>query len=277
MSTDNIHMPESCGVPITGVPITLVDIGSSGGIASKWRRVKNLTVIEVEPDDRAPQSAPPADQNWPAKRIHLCDALWEQPGEKDFYLTAKQQCSSLFPPNEKVFSRYPNPGRVAIAETRKLRVDTLTNQLARANVDHVDFVKLDAQGAELAILRGAEDLIRNSVLGLEIEVEFLPLYQGQPLFSDIDPYVRSLGFELFELHPTPWKYAQGNGCDSPGQIAFGDALYFRDFDSFTWNDADATHRLAAMILLAELHHRPDFAAYLAERGRAMKLPTAIAA
>jgi hypothetical protein len=158
-----------------------------------------------------------------------------------------------------------------------LRVDTLTNQLARADVDHVDFLKLDAQGAEFAILRGAESLIRRCVLGLEIEVEFLPLYNGQPLFSDVDPYVRSLGFELFELRPTPWKYAHGNAPNSPGQIAFADALYFRNFDSFTWNDADAPHRLAAMILLSELHHRPDFAAYLAERGRAMNLPTAIAA
>ena len=52
------------------------------------------------------------------------------------------------------------------ARARGLRVDTLSNQLARHNIDHVDFLKLDAQGAELAILRGAEDLIRRSVLGL---------------------------------------------------------------------------------------------------------------
>ena len=259
------------------IPITLVDIGSSGGISSKWRRVKNLTVVEFEPDERAPESSPPAEQNWPARRVVLTDALWDKPGEMEFYLTAKQQCSSLFRPNEKLFSRFPNPGRVAIAKTRRLRVDTLANQLARAKVDSVDFIKLDAQGAELAILRGAEEVVRRCVLGLEIEVEFLPLYHGQPLFSDVDQYVRSLGFELFELRPTQWKYAQGNADDSPGQIAFADALYFRSFDSLTWHESDASRRLAVMIVLAHLHHRPDFAAYLAERGRALPSATAIAA
>jgi FkbM family methyltransferase len=245
------------------VPITLVDIGSSGGIAPAWEAVKNLTVVEFEPDERAPLRPLRSD----VKRVVLRTPLWERAGEMDFHLTAKQQGSSLFRPNQEIFDRYPSPERVAIQRTTTIEVDTLENQLNQAGIDRVDFIKLDAQGAELNILRGSEDLLTRSVVGLEIEVEFLPLYHGQPLFGDVDEYVRSLGFELFELRPTQWKYAEGAATKSRGQLAFADALYFRTFDSLDWNDADAARKLLAFIRIAEFHDRPDFAAHLIAQGK----------
>ncbi len=245
------------------VPITLVDIGSSGGIAPQWESVRNLTVVEFEPDERAPLRPLRSD----IKRVVLRTPLWERAGVLDFHLTAKQQASSLFLPNQEIFDRYPSPERVATQRTMQIKVDTLANQLNDAGIDRVDFIKLDAQGAELNILRGSEDLPLRSVVGLEIEVEFLPLYHGQPLFGDVDEYVRSLGYELFELRPTQWKYAEGAGMKSRGQLAFADALYFRTFDSMDWNDADAARKLLAFIRIAELHERADFAAHLIAQGK----------
>ena len=92
--------------------LTLVDIGSSGGIGSHWRKIKNLTVVEFEPDERA---ADPA-RDWPARRVLLRTPLWEKAGEMDFHLTVKQQTSSLFRPNERLFQRYPRPERVGVQE-----------------------------------------------------------------------------------------------------------------------------------------------------------------
>jgi FkbM family methyltransferase len=252
---------------VSDIPITLVDIGSSGGIAPQWELVRNLTVIEFEPDERAPLRRLRAD----VKRVVLRTPLWERAAEMDFHLTAKQQASSLFKPNQPVFDRYPAPDRVAIQRTSRIQVDTLENQLSQAGIDRVDFIKLDAQGAELNILRGSEDLVARSVIGLEIEVEFLPLYHGQPLFADVDEYVRSLGFELFDLRPTQWKYAEGATMKSRGQLAFADALYFRTFHSIDWSDADAARKLLAFIRIAELHERPDFAAHLIARGKQIGL------
>ncbi|HTL27818.1 MAG TPA: FkbM family methyltransferase [Tepidisphaeraceae bacterium] len=252
---------------LADVPITLVDIGSSGGIAPAWEAVANLTVVEFEPDERAPLR--PLRSN--VRRVVLRTPLWECAGEMDFHLAAKQQASSLFRPNQAIFDRYPSPERVEVQQSVRIQVDTLANQLDQAGIDRVDFIKLDAQGAELAILRGAEDLLRRCVIGLEIEVEFLPLYHGQPLFGEVDAYVRSLGFELFELRPTQWKYAEGFATKSRGQIAFADALYFRTFDSLDWSDADAARRLLAMIRIAQLHQRDDFAMHLVERGKGIGL------
>ena len=56
-------------------------------------------------------------------------------------------------------------------------------------MDRVDFIKLDTQGSELDILHGAGSLLDNCS-GLQLEVMFSPLYEGQPLFADVDAYLR---------------------------------------------------------------------------------------
>jgi hypothetical protein len=138
----------------------------------------------------------------------------------------------------------------------RVSVDTLSNQLQQAGVERVDFLKLDVQGAELSILRGAGEIFRRSVVGLEIEVEFLPLYHGQPLFGEVDAYVRSMGFELFELRPTNWVYSAGADRATRGQLAFADALYFRNPEMLCFDD-----QFRSLAAVAELFDRPDFAAY----------------
>jgi len=41
-------------------------------------------------------------------------------------------------------------------------------------------------------------LLATSILGLQVEVEFYPVY-NQPLFSDIDNYLRPLDYYLFDF------------------------------------------------------------------------------
>ena len=56
------------------------------------------------------------------------------------------------------------------------------------NINNIDFIKLDIQGGEPNALKGAKSL--NKVLGLEIEIEFHKIYKNQPLFSDINTFMR---------------------------------------------------------------------------------------
>ena len=106
-------------------------------------------------------------------------------------------------------------------------MDLLNLKLKINNINEVDFIKIDTQGYELPILRGYANNF-DSVIGLEIEVEFEPMYEGQPLFSDVDNFVKDKGFSLVDLKRYYWKRQNNvNTGNSKGQMIFGDALYFK--------------------------------------------------
>ena len=104
---------------------------------------------------------------------------------------------------------------------------TLDFLVKKHRLQHIDFIKIDTQGHELSILKGGVDYLDN-VIGLEIEVEFSPLYRGQPLFGDVDSFVRGYGFELFDIKRYFWKRKDAvDTVGQKGQLVFGDALYLK--------------------------------------------------
>ena len=62
-------------------------------------------------------------------------------------------------------------------------------------------------------------------IGVELEVEFLPIYKNQPLFGDIQNYLYTVGFEFIDfISICRWERKSHNGL---GQCIFGDALFLR--------------------------------------------------
>ncbi len=211
-------------------PIRLVDIGASGGLKNNWKGGERyLQVIAFEPDERAFINLV---KGQTSKIKYLNTALYKEKAPLDFHMARKQGVSSLLLPNRSLLDKFPEVERFDILETMKIKADTLDNQFQQHQIEDVDFIKLDTQGSELLILEGATRTL-NDVFGLEIEVEFVELYQNQPLFSDIDRFVREFGFQLFDLKPYYWKRNAGKKYGKlQGQIIFADALYMREANSF---------------------------------------------
>lgn len=57
----------------------------------------------------------------------------------------------------------------------------------------LDYLKIDIQGGELAVFKGAKRLLGEAVC-IQTEVSFVPLYQGQPTIGEVDCELRSQGF-----------------------------------------------------------------------------------
>ena len=209
-------------------PLTVVDGGASGGTNPRWAPFdRYLRVIGFEPDRRAFEilQAAPRGQ---AEVRYINHALNNTPSEVTFHMTSMQQCSSMFRPNASWLRRFRDEHQAdyEVVETTTAEATTLDIALKEAGIADVDFVELDTQGSELLILQGATETLASSVFGVEVEVEFIELYEGQPLFADVDQFLRPLGFELFDLTGAYWKRRVGERVGGrKGQIVFGDALY----------------------------------------------------
>lgn len=95
----------------------------------------------------------------------------------------------------------PLPRRREVRQTRRL--DTL---LAGTRVD---FLKLDVQGFEIEVLRGAEHALAGAQAVL-MEVSLLQINAGAPLFAEVVGFMAARGFvvcDVLELHRRPLDQA----------------------------------------------------------------------
>lgn len=213
-------------------PLVLVDVGASGGAQSEWKyALRYLKIVGFEPDNRG--YAPLLNKNRPNYITYLNTALYEQKATMKFYLTKRQEASSILKPNETFFKKFHTENYLDIQKVIEIKTDTLENQLKENQIDDIDFMKIDTQGSELFILHGATSFLMETLFGLEIEVEFAQIYENQPVFSEIDSFIKRFGFQLFDLQPYYWKRTVGKNLGKPkGQIIFADSLYLRDVESW---------------------------------------------
>ncbi len=96
------------------------------------------------------------------------------------------------------------------------RLDSFAKQIEGLG-DHV-FLKIDVQGYEKLVLEGAERILPG-ILGIQVEMSLVPLYEGQVLFEELYFYLKSMGFELFYVRP--------GFADLSGRLLQLDGIFFR--------------------------------------------------
>ncbi|MBF0522435.1 MAG: FkbM family methyltransferase [Candidatus Omnitrophica bacterium] len=210
-------------------PLTYVDVGAMGGIARKWDSVRSkMRIIAFEPDDREFVKLKSDPQ-----LTYLNVALFSQSQDLKFYVTKESGKSSVYRPNMEIVSQYPNSERFRVMQERIIpaaKVKNLDAVIQEQDISEIDFIKIDTQGSELDILSGGLSALADN-FGVELEVEFLSLYEGQPLFRDVDKFMETQGFELMDLRRAYWKRKDYFSFVGKGQLIFGDALYFKRPDA----------------------------------------------
>lgn len=245
----------------------VIDVGSRGGIQAMFRELAPLLhVVGFEPDrDECQRLAAAASAEPFRSTLHLPYALGAADGEGLLHVNRERGTSSLYEPNREWLERFPNAARYDVVTTVPVPVRSLDRLVADPEVRmprHIDFMKIDTQGSELDILKGAQQTLQCRGVAIEVEVEFAPLYRKQPLFRDIDAWMHSHGFSLFKLRRQSWvrRTAEGSPHLSAGQLVFADALYLRDplgeaRDSLPYDP----RQVEALILIAVLYDFFDVA------------------
>ena len=126
-----------------------------------------------------------------------------------------------------LFHGFPDWGRVLDrVEVATVRLDDV------AETAGADLLKLDIQGAELMVLRHATARLAAAVV-VQAEVEFLPLYRDQPLFGDVDRFMRDHGFAFHRFYPENSRVMSplmvgGSPYAGFSQLVWADAIFIRD-------------------------------------------------
>lgn len=84
------------------------------------------------------------------------------------------------------------------APSRHLTMTTLDNLVGERQFPHPDLVKLDVQGYELEVLKGAEQIL-TSVEVILMEVNLIPIYRRVPLVDQTVSYMADRGFRLYDI------------------------------------------------------------------------------
>lgn len=170
------------------------------------------------------------------RTLHVCHA----PGLTGL-LTPDPRTLSLLP-------LFPEFGRVeSTAEVSTRALDSIDEITA------LDLLKIDVQGSELMVFRSGRQKLSMAV-AIQTEVSFLPLYQGQPPFGEVDLELRSQGFVPHALVDTRrWIITPLTVNDNPrqplNQLVEADIVYVRDFRE---PEAFTDGQLAHLALIA--HH-----------------------
>jgi len=242
-------------------PLVVVDVGCRWGFDEKWQPLGSHVDLIGFDADAAECRALLAAAAGGSRVRYVAAALGAAPGPAKLYVTREPACSSLYPPDPELIAERRELACTELVATVDVELTTLDAWAAAAGVARVDVLKLDTQGSELDILRGAERLL-GTVRALEVEVELNPIYRGQPLFGDVDRFLRQRGFVLWRLgHLVHYGLPEGESdvaveerqfFDSRpvlfpargGQLFWGHAFYVRREMAF--GDAPPEDRQAAL-------------------------------
>ena len=185
----------------------VLDVGARDGLCEPFSNFDKSTVtpILVEPDkDEAKRLSKVKDND---SEIILPYALWDKSGELTLNINKSPGTSSIFKPNFEELDKFPECDRFLNEKKVKLEGKTICELVANGVINDIDFMKVDVQGGELQVIRGGGEFLKDNLIGIEVEVEFLEMYKNQPLFGDVEKYIRThLGLELWDIKKYYWKY-----------------------------------------------------------------------
>lgn len=109
------------------------------------------------------------------------------------------QSSSVLPMLKSHQEAFPPANYVGVEDVAVYRLDSVASEILRPN--DVTFLKIDVQGFEKQVLAGSASTLADSCVGMQLELSFLPLYEGSMLIPEALEWAYAMGFTLTGLLP----------------------------------------------------------------------------
>lgn len=214
--------------------LTIVDVGAKDSL-DFLNELAGITILHAfEPNPVEYRNLELKYKTHSFKYLHLNQTgLAEKEGNARLNITQHAAMSSILQPDmenyEKHFGSYSDfeKWKEYIRPSQYISIDLNTADACFKNKT-IDYLKLDTQGSELSILKGAITLLANKKIQvIKVEVSTIPIYKEQALFSDIDLFLRGYKYTLVDFityrndYMPVWKQDKTHAHYAP----CGDAIY----------------------------------------------------
>lgn len=119
-------------------------------------------------------------------------ALSDEDGEEEFHLNEFSYSSSLLQMTTTHKEIFPITKNETTVKVKTSKIDTILSDIGQGSA----FLKMDVQGAELRVLKGATNSLEKIDV-VQLEVGFMNFYKGQTSPEDLIVFLKSFGFKAF--------------------------------------------------------------------------------
>lgn len=202
-----------------GVDVVL-DVGANTGQFAQSLRKAGYKgqLVSFEPLSTAHAQLLRASQGDTRWEIAPRAAIGDHEGEIEMHIAGNSVSSSALEMLDRHAKAAPGSAYVGNERTRLTRLDTMARDYLQSGT--VPFLKIDTQGYEDRVLDGATDVL-DRISGLQLELSFVPLYEGQKLFDALVERLHAQGFSIWAIWP-------GFYDPRSGRMLQVDATFFRD-------------------------------------------------
>jgi len=178
----------------------VLDVGANTGQFGHQLRFDGYRgrIVSFEPLFRAHEKLLEASRNDRLWEVAPRAAIGNTDGEIEIHVAGNLVSSSVLDMLDAHITAAPESRYVGAERVPMRRLDALASDYLQP--DSILCIKIDSQGYEDRVLQGAPNLITKAV-GLQLELSFVPLYDGQRLYDEMVDQLKSLGFELWGMSP----------------------------------------------------------------------------
>lgn len=151
--------------------------------------------------------------------IIVPNALDKSKGVRNFNQTIISGNSSFFDISEQQKHSAHHDNVTRVIKSIEVQCTTLDDYSQSNNIEKIDFMKMDIQGAEVLALEGAKQLLKSgSISAIYVEVMFAQVYEQQCFYHDIASLLLKNGYWFYNFFDS--------SCQSDGSLIHSNALFF---------------------------------------------------